>query len=260
MAKTQPGTVKFTGAGAGSRLIGASPFNRGVLVEVHQAQSTSGRRIEGAFTLVDAGLCAYSKYLQPYIGHQFNDVSQLIDRVRSDGAERCTHILNRNSMRVAVEPDPATQVPVRTTTRPARRSRFKYQVALSFAGQDRSTAQQFARMLRDKGIVVFFDEYERADLWGKDLYQHLAKIYKEYSEYCVIFVSKSYKRKSWTQHELQQAQARAFLENREYILPIKLDNTELPGLPSTVAYLDIKAWTLEDIAEVLVQKLNRRAS
>jgi hypothetical protein len=132
---------------------------------------------------------------------------------------------------------------------------FKYQVALSFAGQGRSIAQQFAGMLGDRGIAVFYDEYEKANLWGKDLYQHLAKVYKEYSQYWIVFVSRAYTKKTWTRHELQQAQARAFKENREYILPIKLDNTKLPGLPDTIGYLDITHVPLQEIVDVLIQKL-----
>lgn len=256
MGRTKPGTVQFTGARAGSRLIGSSHHNKGILIEVHQDQDKVGKRVKGDFTLIDAGLGKYAKYLDAFSGQRFDTAAELIDGVRKQGAIKCTHIVNRNCLKVAVEPFGGLSPPSNGRQEgKVGKSPFKYQVALSFAGQDRRITKQFAELLRQKGVTIFYDEYEKASLWGKDLYQHLAKVYKDYSQYCVVFVSKAYKRKTWTRHELKQAQARAFKENREYILPIKLDNTELPGLPETVGYLDVNDVPLDEIADVLVQKL-----
>src|SRR5205814_9278200 len=116
---------------------------------------------------------------------------------------------------------------------------FKYDVCLSFAGEDRKYVKQVASALTEKGIRVFYDEYERAELWGKDLYTHLDDIYQNSARYCVLFASKNYARKLWTSHELQSAQARAFKENKEYILPARFDNTVIPGLRDTVGYINL---------------------
>src|SRR4051794_11019932 len=101
---------------------------------------------------------------------------------------------------------------------------FEYDVALSFAGEDRGHAERLASMLRDNDIRVFYDAFYQTSLWGKDLYKHLQSVYQEKAKYCVVFVSKNYLEKSWTKHELQQAQARAFDLDREYILPLRLDD------------------------------------
>ena len=45
-----------------------------------------------------------------------------------------------------------------------------YDVTISFAGEDRPVAERLASLLVTKGLNVFYDEYERANLWGKDLY------------------------------------------------------------------------------------------
>src|SRR3954454_1990381 len=47
----------------------------------------------------------------------------------------------------------------------------EYDVALSFAGEDRPLAGKLAGLLHARHIRVFYDEYEKASLWGKDLYQ-----------------------------------------------------------------------------------------
>ena len=71
------------------------------------------------------------------------------------------------------------------------------------------------------GVSVFYDEYEKADLWGKNLYDHLSDVYRKRARFCLMLLSKHYAAKQWTNHERQAAQARAFSENQEYILPGK---------------------------------------
>ena len=51
---------------------------------------------------------------------------------------------------------------------------YSYDVALSFAGEDRIYAEALAGALRHHGIRVFYDKYEKDTLWGKDLYTHLS--------------------------------------------------------------------------------------
>ena len=132
----------------------------------------------------------------------------------------------------------------------------KYDVALSFAGEDRQYAKELADFLESGGYKVFYDEYERADLWGRDLYVHLSSIYKDKAHYCVVFLSQIYAKKLWTRHELRSAQARAFEENREYILPVRLDDTEIPGLLPTVMYLDLSEMSIKEVYQELKQKLS----
>ena len=133
----------------------------------------------------------------------------------------------------------------------------QYDVALSFAGEDRHYAEELAERLKAEGYSVFYDQFERAQLWGKDLYTYFSSVYRDQARYCVIFLSAHYARNLWTKHELQNAQVRAFVEeNREYILPIRLDYTEIPGILLTAGYLDLRSMTIEAIYQVLVEKLS----
>ena len=136
----------------------------------------------------------------------------------------------------------------------------KYDVALSFAVEDRQYAKTLANLLEADGYKPFYDENELANLWGKNLYDYLSSVYKDQARYCVMFLSKYYERKLWTTHERQLAQARAFQENREYILPVRLDDTEIPGIPPTVGYLDLRSMTIEEVYEALVRKLSGTTS
>jgi hypothetical protein len=81
----------------------------------------------------------------------------------------------------------------------------RYDVALSFAGEQRAYVEQVARSLKDVGVKVFYDDYEKVSLWGKDLYTHLDYVYRQASRYCVVFISKDYATKVWTNHERARA-------------------------------------------------------
>jgi hypothetical protein len=107
-------------------------------------------------------------------------------------------------------------------------STFDYDVALSFAGEDRTYVQQVAALLHGHGIRIFYDEYMTAELWGNDLYVLLDEVYRERARFAVAFVSRHYISKPWTRHERQSAQARAFLDVGPYLLPVRLDDSELP--------------------------------
>jgi len=133
--------------------------------------------------------------------------------------------------------------------------KYKFDVTVSFAGEDRDYVENIVWSLRKSGVRIFYDLWEQADLWGKDLYQHLDLVYRDSAKYCLIFVSKKYIEKAWTRHELKSAQARSFNANEEYILPILLDQTPLPGLPPTVGYLDASKISPNEICQLFLKKL-----
>jgi hypothetical protein len=134
----------------------------------------------------------------------------------------------------------------------------KYHVALSFAGEDREYVDKAATCLHKIGVKVFYDKFEDTDLWGKDLYTHLSDIYRNQAFYTVMFISESYKCKLWTNHERMAAQARAFSENREYILPAFFDTTvEVPGVLKTTGYVDLSQLTPDRFAAKIINKLEK---
>lgn len=70
-----------------------------------------------------------------------------------------------------------------------------------------------------------------------------------------MLLSQHYSKKLWTSHERKAAQARAFSENREYILPLKLDDTEVPGILETTGYIDFRNETAESVSQLILKKL-----
>jgi hypothetical protein len=119
-------------------------------------------------------------------------------------------------------------------TSDARPGDFAYDVALSFAGEQRTYVEKVAAALRRRGVRPFYDDYDKASLWGKDLYEHLDWVYQKGARYCVLCASEAYAAKVWTTHERRSAQARALQASEEYVLPVRFDDTEIPGLRPTV--------------------------
>ena len=132
---------------------------------------------------------------------------------------------------------------------------FQYDVGLSFAGEQRDYVEGVARELKSRGIRVFYDDYEKETLWGKDLYAHLHEVYHQYCRYCVIFVSMDYAKKVWPNKERESAQARALENTDEYILPARFDDTPIPGLPDTIGYVDLRVTTREQLIDLILAKL-----
>jgi hypothetical protein len=132
---------------------------------------------------------------------------------------------------------------------------YKYQVALSFAGEDREYVDKVAGLLKENGISVFYDKFEQVDLWGKDLGIHFDYVYRRQSKYFIPFISTHYREKIWTHYEVRTAIARAIENKEEYILPVRFDETELDGIRSTIGYLDIRNMSPEELANAIILKL-----
>lgn len=146
---------------------------------------------------------------------------------------------------------------VQPIARPALSAPTEFDVALSFAGTERPHAEALAIRLKDAGVSVFYDNFFPEELWGKNLADFFDDIYRKRSRFCVMFVSAEYRDREWTNHERQSAQARAIKEKgNAYILPIKVDDTELPGMPPTIGYLPL-ALGIEQIGALLVSKLKK---
>lgn len=132
-----------------------------------------------------------------------------------------------------------------------------YDVALSFAGEQREYVREVADHLKSVGVNFFYDDFEKANLWGRDLAVHLDTVYRKDARYVVPFVSKAYAAKVWPQHEFKSALARAVGLKDRYILPVRFDDTELPGLRPTIGYLDARKLEPKEIAEKILEVLGK---
>lgn len=98
----------------------------------------------------------------------------------------------------------------------------------------------------------------RGHYGGRIYISIFSKIYFERARFFVPFLSGAYATKDWTAHELKSAQVRAFQQkNKEYILPIRLDDTDVPGILPTIGHLRYGDHTPEQIVDLILEKLDR---
>lgn len=136
---------------------------------------------------------------------------------------------------------------------------YDFDVAVSFAGPDRRFVHDVVQRLKSAGVTVFYDEDHTARLWGENLVDLLHSIYSRRARYAMLFVSRHYLRSAWATHERHSAQERALHQSGAYLLPIRLDDTDLPGLPTTVGYLDARQHDANAIADLMISKLSPTA-
>jgi hypothetical protein len=132
-----------------------------------------------------------------------------------------------------------------------------YEVVLSFAGEDRAYVFEVAEILKANDISLFYDNYEEVALWGKNLTEHLHKVYSSSARFCVMFISEQYAEKVWPTHERRSAFEKALDSKEEYILPARFDSTEIPGLSKHVHYIDLNKKTPKEFATLIILKLGR---
>jgi hypothetical protein len=92
-----------------------------------------------------------------------------------------------------------------------------YDIALSFAGEDRAFAEQLRDVLEDYGHTVFYDLAEQHRFLGEDVEAYLGPIYASGSRYVVPVLGEMYGRKRWTLFEAEQYRDRI---DRGQVLPV----------------------------------------
>ncbi len=138
---------------------------------------------------------------------------------------------------------------------PVAQSRWRWDVALSFARAQRDYVERVAAALKVQGVRCFYDADEQIDLWGKYLPEELPAIYGEQAATVVVFVSADYAARDWTRLERRAALDRAVRERREYVLPVRFDDTPLPGLLAGLVAIDVRGRSPLEFAGMVAAKL-----
>ena len=131
----------------------------------------------------------------------------------------------------------------------------QYEVALSFSGEQREYVERVARALQSRGVSVFYDAFELVSLWGKDLVEELHEVFEHRAALAMMFISKEYVETAWPRHERRSILSRAVKEKSEYVLPVRFDNTPVPGLPDSIRYEQAADHSPEELAAMIAEKL-----
>lgn len=135
---------------------------------------------------------------------------------------------------------------------------YKYDFAMSFAGEQRWFVDEVVRGLGLPEARVFYDADCKAELWGEELSEKLTRVYRDEARYVVMFISREYAEKEWCNLERRATLRRRMMTKGAYILPVRLDSTtldEVEGLLGTIGYLDGLREGVPGIVQALRDKL-----
>jgi hypothetical protein len=128
-------------------------------------------------------------------------------------------------------------------------------VALTYASKQEEYVLNVATRLKQSGVEVFYLPFEKVKLWGEDLVSYLQRIYRDEATLCVMFISKEYVESAWPNFERQSALERQMKEDYAYILPVKFDESDVPGISNTRYWLSASEFDEERLSEAILTKL-----
>lgn len=132
----------------------------------------------------------------------------------------------------------------------------RFRIALSYPGERRPFIEQVAERLstavgRER---VLYDKYYEAEFARFDLDTYLQGLYHDESELIAVFLCADYERKEWC--GLEWRAVRDLIKQRQAssVMPLRFDDTKIPGLFSTDGYLWIGGRSPEDIADRILER------
>ncbi|MEE8526427.1 MAG: TIR domain-containing protein, partial [Thermoanaerobaculia bacterium] len=135
-------------------------------------------------------------------------------------------------------------------------SRKRFQIALSFPGEHREFVERIADCLAEKTgrEGVLYDGYYEAEFARPDLDTYLQSLYHDQSELIAVFLCAEYERKEWC--GLEWRAIRDLLKKRQttHLMPLRFDETEIPGLFSIDNYMRIGDRSPREVAGLILER------
>lgn len=139
--------------------------------------------------------------------------------------------------------------------KPISPQQIKFDVAFSFAGEQREYVEKVAAYVENEGrLSVFYDFNYDLDMWGTNLVDYFKDVFEKKANSCVMFISKDYAEKTWPNFERQIIQAKSLFQDG-YLLPVRFDDTPIKGEIPTVKYLNIQNMSPEELGEKIIKKV-----
>lgn len=105
---------------------------------------------------------------------------------------------------------------------------YEYDIALSFAGENRELARHLAEQFEVMDATVFYDEYFEANFLGKTWNDEFKRIFAQDSRLVVCLLDENHNLKIWPTFERECFQPRTA---EAAIIPVFLDDTPFIGIP-----------------------------
>lgn len=135
----------------------------------------------------------------------------------------------------------------------------QYDLAVSFAGAQRSLAKRFAHECESLGLSVFFDENVTEDMWGRDFITEFRRVYGGgLARYVVPFFSAEYFESAYPMDEIYAAIAHGIQHGKDaYVLPVTVGDVQIPEnlVRPSIGYLRSENYSVEQLAQIAVKRV-----
>ena len=132
-----------------------------------------------------------------------------------------------------------------------------YDVIFSLAGEQKQLGQEIKNILASNTLKCWIYTEHEHTFPGKDQTVIFEKLFKEKSDFCVVLISKDYVEKEWPTLEGKYIKDR-WMRDENYLIPVIIDDTKLPGLPDLTGYISTKGRSAKEIAEVVMATIRGR--
>ena len=135
---------------------------------------------------------------------------------------------------------------------------YDFDIAISFAGENRELAKNITDLLSVLDCTVFYDEYFEANYLGSSWSKQFNEIFSDKSRLVVCLLDEYHKEKIWPTFERECFQQRI---KDASVIPVYLDNSKFVGIPSDIIGIPYKGYSHsdeEEITERIVLKLEER--
>ncbi len=126
--------------------------------------------------------------------------------------------------------------------------RFEYDVVIAFSAADRSRAEEFARLLAERNIKISLDELSAPTQPAA----RLAETFGRKARYYLLLISKSFPQTDW-----RDVQPLSDPASGSSVLPVRLDETILPGMEDPAQVKDLRAHSVQEIVDLIADTIVR---
>jgi hypothetical protein len=134
-----------------------------------------------------------------------------------------------------------------------------YDIAVSFAGAQRTLVEPVVRACQDAGLTVFYDRDNTVEFWGRNFITGMREIYGgTRARYVVPFLSEEYLASAYPMDEFTTAMQRAIeISADSYLLPIIIGSVQVPSelLNPAIAYLRLEDHTPGQLAQIIAARV-----
>lgn len=134
---------------------------------------------------------------------------------------------------------------------------YKYDIALSYASEQKDYVSSVYKLLEMKGLSVYFAAAHQEELTGADMTKEFYSIFHDQCLLIAAFVSDIYLQKKRPMAEAAIGQMRSREEKRSCLIPVYFGDARLPEFDPDINYLNADK-PAEEVAHYLAEAVRLR--